>query len=165
MESIYCVSCSACHRKCRHCHESRFRRDVGGALRSALDEAQEAFPKVIANLPAAGRHLDLNAPPDTAPGGHLARPGRIIPEGGEVLPDAVREEVLSPAREAIRDRYAGQGVRGVVQTAGDLVTPQIVDELLTRGVGMIRCAGMDDFPVAMEGDTRMPLHDRLRAAE
>lgn len=163
MESIYYVLCWACHRKCKHCYESRFRPYVRDALRGVVDEARAAFPKVIANLPDELRYLDLNAPSETAPGGYIARPGRIILAGGEVLVDPVREEVLYPALEAIRVKYAGQGVRVVVQTTGDLVTPQIVDELLARGVWMISCAGMDDFHVGMEGDKRVPLQERLRA--
>lgn len=163
MESIYYVLCWACHRKCKHCYEARFRPYVRGALREVVDEARTAFPKVIANLPDELRYLDLAAPSETEPKGYVARPGRIILAGGEVLVDSVREEVLYPALEAIRDKYAGQGVRVIVQTTGDLVTPEIVDDLLSRGVWMISCAGMDDFHVGMEGDKRVPLQERLRA--
>lgn len=163
MESIYYVLSWACHRKCRHCYETRFRPYVRDALREVVDEAKAAFPRIIANLPQEHRYLDLSAPSETAPGGYVARPGRIIVAGGEVLVDPVREEVLYPALEALRARYAGQGVRIVVQTTGDLVTPQIVRDLLDRGVWMISCAGMDDFHVGMEGDRRLPLQDRLRA--
>lgn len=163
MESIYYVLCWACHRKCRHCYETRFRPYVRGALRQVVDEAKEAFPRVVANLPGDFSYLDLDAPSETALGGYLRRPGRIILAGGEVLVDPVREEVLYPALRAIRERYAGQGVRVIVQTTGDLVTPAIVDELLERGVWMISCAGMDDFHVGMEGEKREPVKERLRA--
>ncbi|ESR22603.1 SPASM domain-containing protein [Lutibaculum baratangense] len=163
MESIYYVLSWACHRKCRHCYETRFRPYVRGALREVVDEVRAAFPKVIANLPEDFTYLDLSAPSETAPGGYERRPGRIILAGGEVLVDPVREEVLYPALEMLQARYAGQGVRVVVQTTGDLVTPQIVDDLLTRGVWMISCAGMDDFHVGMEGEKRVPLQERLRA--
>jgi len=163
MESIYYVLCWACHRKCKHCYEARFRPYVRGTLRKVVDEAKRAFPRVIANLPAELRYLDLSAPSETEAGGYVARPGRIILAGGEVLVDPVREEVLYPALDAIQARYAGQGVRVIVQTTGDLVTPQIVDDLLSRGVWMISCAGMDDFHVGMEGEKRVPLQDRLRA--
>ncbi|MGY6634579.1 MAG: SPASM domain-containing protein [Alkalilacustris sp.] len=163
MESIYYVLCWACHRKCRHCYEARFRPYVRGALRAVVDEARSTFPHVIANLPEDLRFLDLAAPSEIAPGGYVARPGRIILAGGEVLVDPVREEVLYPALEAIAARYAGQGVRVIVQTTGDLVTPGIVEDLLARGVWMISCAGMDDFHVGLEGDRRRPLQDRLRA--
>jgi len=163
MESLYYVLCWACHRKCRHCYESRFRPYVRGALRAVVDEARAAFPKVIANLPETLRYLDLASPSETAPEGYVARPGRIILAGGEVLIDPVREAVLYPALEAIAERYRAQGVRVIVQTTGDLVTPTIIDELLARGVWMISCAGMDDFHVGHEGERRLPLIDRLRA--
>ena len=130
MESIYYVLCWACHRKCEHCYEPRFKPYVRGALRGVVDEARAAFPKVISNLPDKLRYLDLSAPSKTTPRGYVARPGRIILAGGEVLVDPVREAVLYPPLEAIRDKYAGQGLRVIVQTTGDLVTPQIVEDLL-----------------------------------
>jgi hypothetical protein len=163
MESIYYVLCWACHRKCEHCYEPRFKPYVRGALRGVVDEARAAFPKVISNLPDKLRYLDLSAPSKTTPRGYVARPGRIILAGGEVLVDPVREAVLYPPLEAIRDKYAGQGLRVIVQTTGDLVTPQIVEDLLDRDVWMISCAGMDDFHVGMEGEKRAPLQVRLRA--
>lgn len=163
MESVYYVLAWACHRKCKHCYETRFRPYVRGALREVVDEAKATFPRVVANLPEDFSYLDLSAPSETLPEGYERRPGRIILAGGEVLVDPVREEVLYPALEAIQARYAGQGVRVIVQTTGDLVTPEIVDDLLARGVWMISCAGMDDFHVGLEGEKRVPLIDRLRA--
>lgn len=163
MESIYYVLSWACHRRCKHCYESRFRPYVRGALQKVVDEAKTTFPQVIANLPDTLGYLDLSAPSDSAPGGYLRRATRIILAGGEVLIDPVRQEVLYPALEAIRARYGAQGVRVIVQTTGDLVTPQIVEDLLSRGAWMISCAGMDDFHVGMESDKRLPLQDRLRA--
>lgn len=163
MESIYYVLSWACHRRCKHCYESRFRPYVRGALQKVVDEAKTTFPQVIANLPDTLSYLDLSAPSETAPGGYTRRASRIILAGGEVLVDPVRQEVLYPALEAIRRKYGAQGVRVIVQTTGDLVTPQIVDDLLSRGAWMISCAGMDDFHVGMEGDKRLPLQDRLRA--
>ena len=163
MESIYYVLCWACHRKCRHCYEARFRPYAPAELRPVVDEARAAFPRVIAHLPEDFSYLDLSAPSESAPGGYERRPGRIILAGGEVLVDPVREEVLYPALDQLRTRYAGQGVRIIVQTTGDLVTPGIVDDLLARGVWMISCAGMDDFHVGMEGGKRIPVEARLRA--
>ena len=163
MESIYYVLCWACHRQCRHCYEVRFRPYAPADLRRVVDEAGAAFPRVIAHLPEDFSYLDLSAPSEGAPGGYERRPGRIILAGGEVLVDPVREEVLYPALDLLRGRYAGQGVRVVVQTTGDLVTPGIVDDLLARGVWMISCAGMDDFHVGMEGEKRIPVEERLRA--
>jgi len=160
MESIYYVLSWACHRRCRHCYEARFRPYVRGALEAVVAEAENASPRVIAHLPDDFTYLDLDAPCDDAPGGYRRRGGRIILAGGEVLLDPVRERVLYPALEALRERYAGQGVRVVVQTTGDRVA--IVRDLLARGVWMISCAGMDDFHVGMEGQKRQPLQQRLR---
>lgn len=154
MESLYYVLCWACHRKCRHCYESRFRPYVRGALDRVVAEARANAPRIIDHMPETMGYRDADG---------TRHPGRIILAGGEVLLDPVREAVLYPALEQIARRYAGQGVRVVVQTTGDLVTPQIVEDLLARGVWMISVAGMDDFHVGMEGDKRVPLQDRLIA--
>lgn len=163
MESIYYVLCWACHRKCRHCYESRFRPYVREALAGVVAEARAAFPKVIDNLPERLSYLDLARPVEDGPEPYERRPGRIILAGGEVLVDPVRETVLYPALERIAARYRGQGVAVAVQTTGDLVTPAIVDDLLARGVTAVSVAGMDDFHVGMEGDKRIPLAERLVA--
>ncbi|MEO0761077.1 MAG: SPASM domain-containing protein, partial [Pseudomonadota bacterium] len=167
MESLYYVLCWACHRKCKHCYETRFRPYVRGALEEVVTEAEATFPSVIANMPARHTYRDLSAPTE-GPEGYEERAGRLILAGGEVLVDPVRERVLYPALEAIQAKYAAQAAEGlpvkvIVQTTGDLVTPEIVDELLRRGVWMISCAGMDDFHVGMEGDKRIPLQEKLRA--
>ena len=163
MESIYYVLCWACHRRCTHCYETRFRPYVGEDLRRVVNEAKATFPLVIDHLPEDFTYLDLSAPSETASGGYVRRPGRIVLAGGEVLVDPVREEVLYPVLEAIHARYADQRVRVVVQTTGDLVTAEIVDELLARGVWMVSCAGMDDFHVGMEGQKRVAIEADLRA--
>jgi shikimate kinase len=41
LESIYYVLSWACHRRCRHCYETRFRPYVRDALRRVVDEAKE----------------------------------------------------------------------------------------------------------------------------
>jgi hypothetical protein len=160
MESIYYVLSFACHRKCVHCYEDRFRPYRRDELASLTNTAKRNFPRVIANLPDDMRYLDLDRPlPD---GGKEEGLGRIIVSGGEVLIDPVRQEVLYPALEALRVKYAGAGgVKLVVQTTGDLLTETIIDELLARGVFMISVAGMDDFHVGMEGSRRQPLESRL----
>ncbi len=157
MESIYWVLCWACHRKCRHCYEPRFRPYVHGELARVVAQARDNAPKVLANLPDA-----MGFGEDTAEG-IVRRPGRLILAGGELLIDPVRESVLYPTLERVSARWPGQGVKVIVQTTGDLLTPRIVEELLARGVWMISVAGMDDFHVGMEGDRRLPLIDRLRA--
>ncbi|SDR32393.1 Radical SAM superfamily enzyme, MoaA/NifB/PqqE/SkfB family [Rhizobiales bacterium GAS113] len=160
MESIYYVLSFACHRKCRHCYEDKFRPYGRADLERLVTEAKRAFPRVIANLPDHMRYLDLER--RLSGGGLAERLGRIIVSGGEVLIDPVREEILYPALEALRSKYAQTGgVRLVVQTTGDLVTEKIIEELLSRGVWMISIAGMDDFHVGMEGERREPLRAQL----
>ncbi|MFI5015584.1 MAG: SPASM domain-containing protein [Hyphomicrobiales bacterium] len=160
MESIYYVLSFACHRKCVHCYEDKFRPYLRDELAAVVATAKRNFPRVIANLPDHMHYLDLDRPPPG--GGFDERLGRIIVSGGEVLLDPVREEVLYPALETLRAKYAGVGgVKLVVQTTGDLLTEEIIGELLARGVFMISVAGMDDFHVGMEGERRRPLAARL----
>lgn len=163
MESIYWVLCWACHRKCRHCYEARFRPYVRGALDDVVQEARRTAPAVLANLPERLDFLDTAQPLEGGGEAFARRPGRIILAGGELLVEPVLEQVLHPTLEAIAARYAGQGVKVVVQTTGDLLTPEILDGLLARGVWMVSIAGMDDFHVGMEGDRRLPLIEKLRA--
>jgi hypothetical protein len=160
MESIYYVLSFACHRKCVHCYEDRFRPYRRGELAALTKTAKRNFPRVIANLPDDMRYLDAACGSST---GEAAEGlGRIILSGGEVLIDPVREEVLYPAIEAIRAKYADVGgVKLVVQTTGDLVDRKIIDELLGLGVFMISVAGMDDFHVGMEGEKRERLKQKL----
>ena len=51
MESIYYVMAWACHRKCRHCYEDRFRPYVRGALEAVVAEAERNFPRIVDNFP------------------------------------------------------------------------------------------------------------------
>jgi len=157
LESIYWVLCWACHRKCRHCYEPRFRPYVHGELARVVAQARDNAPKVLANLP------DAMGFDEDAAEGVVRRPGRLIQAGGELLIDPVREAVLYPTLERVAARWPGQGVKAIVQTTGDLLTPRIIEDLLARGVWMISVAGMDDFHVGMEGDRRLPLIERLRA--
>ncbi len=145
MESIYWVLAWACHRKCRHCYEDRFRPYGRGDLEAVVAEAEANVPRVLANLPERMTYRD----------GGQERVGRIILSGGEALLEATRERVTYRAIEALSARYRGRGgVRIVVQTTGDLLTPAIVRALLDRGVWMISVAGVDDFHVGMEGSER-----------
>ncbi len=162
MESIYYVMSWACHRRCVHCYEERFRPYVHEELAGVVAEAKANFPRVIDHLPDRMTYLDLDSPEENALEGYRERRGRIILAGGELLIDPVREEILYPALERLRDRYADQGgINVVVQTTGDLVTQRIIDELLARGIWMISISGMDDFHVGMEGEKRRPLQARL----
>lgn len=122
-------------------------------MAAVVGEAERNAPRVLANLPDRMTYLDLA---DAAADGTLPeKPGRIILSGGESLLDPVRERVTYPTVEALVARYAGRGgVKIVVQTTGDLLTPAVVRDLLRRGVWMISVAGVDDFHVGMEGHAR-----------
>ena len=62
MESIYYVMCWACHRKCRHCYEDRFRPYVREGLEAVVSEAERNFPRIVANLPSRLTYLDQADP-------------------------------------------------------------------------------------------------------
>lgn len=162
MESIYYAMSWACHRKCRHCYEDRFHPYVRGELERVVAEAEANGPRIVANLPDDMSYLDLDCP-DASPEGYVRKTGRIIVSGGEVLVEPVRQRVLYPTLERLRDRYGQGGVKVAVQTTGDLLTEAILEDLLARGVWMISVAGMDDFHVGMEGEKRVPLMERLTA--
>jgi len=153
MESIYYVMSWACHRRCRHCYEDRFRPYVRDGLAAVVAEARANFPRIVDAFPERMTYLDLD---DPAPDGSLAeKTGRVILSGGEALLDPVRTEVTYPVIERLAAKYGGRGgVRIVVQTTGDLVTERIVGDLLERGVFMISVAGVDDFHVGMEGEEK-----------
>jgi len=160
MESIYYVLCYACHRKCVHCYEDKFRPYRRQALADVVAMAKRNAPRVIGNLPETMCYIDRDEP--LREGAHEERIGRIILAGGEVLMDPVREEVLYPAIAALGAKYGrAGGVKLVVQTTGDLITQAIIEELLAREVWMISVAGMDDFHVGLEGARRKPLIERL----
>jgi hypothetical protein len=150
MESIYYVMSWACHRRCRHCYEDRFRPYLRGALDAVLGEATTNFPRIIDNFPARMTYRDLDDPAED--GSPREKTGRIILSGGEALLHPIREAVTYKVIERLSARYAGQGgVKIVVQTTGDLVTEPIVEELLKRGVYMISVAGVDDYHAGLEG--------------
>ncbi len=149
MESIYYVMCWACHRKCKHCYEDRFRPYRRGELESVVDEARRNFPRIIANLPERLTYLDLDD--RDATGQPREKIGRIILSGGESLIDPVRTEVTYRIIDALNDKYRAQGgVKIVVQTTGDILTPAIVGDLLSRGVYMISIASTDRFHVGID---------------
>ncbi len=162
MESLYYVICWACHRKCKHCYEERFRPYVREKLRAVVDEARDAFPKIVANLPDDFSYIDVEK-------SHIINgkrayqrvPGQIVIAGGEVLVEPVRTEVLYPLLETLQEKWKGQGVRVIIQTTGDLVTDTIVEDLLARGTFMISVAGIDDFHVGIQGEKRVQLVDKL----
>jgi hypothetical protein len=149
MESIYYVVSWACHRRCKHCYEERFRPYNAAEMKGVLAEAVASFPRIVDALPERMRYLDRNSP--AADGTLPEKKSRIILSGGESLLDPIRENVTYKVVERLQARYAGQGgVNIVVQTTGDLVTPRILDDLLERGIWMLSCAGLDDFHVNLD---------------
>jgi predicted Fe-S protein YdhL (DUF1289 family) len=163
MESIYYVMAWACHRKCRHCYEDRFRPYIRGELEEVVQEAERNFPRILANLPERFTYLDVDDPrPD---GTFPEKTGRIVLSGGESLLDPVRERVTYKVLEGLRERYAAQGgIKVVVQTTGDILTDEIVADLLARGVWMISVASVDDFHVGLEGPAKQQAFmDKLTA--
>lgn len=163
MESIYYVLCWHCHRRCKHCYEDKFRPYVRDELEKVVAEAQENAPKIVANLPKTMRFLERSNPDSEASATYVERIGRIIISGGDVMTEPVRERVLYPTLKAIRDKYRGVGgVKVVVQTTGDLLTANMLDELLALGVWTISISGMDDYHVGLEGDKRKKLITHLQ---
>jgi len=153
MESIYYVAAWACHRRCRHCYEDRFRPYLRGELEGVLQEALRNMPRIVEHLPERMSYLDRG---DPRPDGSLPeKQGRIILSGGEFLLDALRDRLGYPLVERLSARYRGAGgVKIAVQTTGDLLTDAIVEALLERGVWMISVAGVDDFHVGLEGEAK-----------
>jgi hypothetical protein len=150
MESIYYVMSWACHRRCRHCYEDRFRPYVRAELERVVAEAERNAPRIVAALPERMTYLDLGDLDEA--GRPQEKIGRIIVSGGESLLDPVRERVTYPTLERLTEKYRDQGgVKLIVQTTGDLLDDRIVADLLARGVWAISVAGVDDFHVGMEG--------------
>src|SRR6516164_1039676 len=150
MESIYYVMCFACHRRCKHCYEDRFRPYVRDKLAAVVAEAKANYARIIDHFPDRMTYLDLA---DPAEDGTLPeKTGRVILSGGEALLDPLRAEVTYKVVERLTAKYARHGgVKIVVQTTGDLLDECTVTGLLQRGVYMISVAGVDDYHVGMEG--------------
>jgi MoaA/NifB/PqqE/SkfB family radical SAM enzyme len=150
MESIYYVMSWACHRRCRHCYDDRFRPYVRGDLERVAAEAERNFPRIVDHFPDRMTYLDVDGA--GADGVLPEKTGRVILSGGESLLDPIRERVTYPVIERLNARYGSAGgVKVVVQTTGDILTDRIVADLMDRGVWMISVASVDDFHVGMEG--------------
>jgi sulfatase maturation enzyme AslB (radical SAM superfamily) len=144
MESIYYVMTWLCHRTCAHCYEERFHPYYGDDLERVVAESRTNAPRIIANLP------DRMTYADRADGG-VDKPGSVILAGGEILLDAVREPVLYPAIRQLRQKYsANGGVKIIIQTTGDILTPAILNELRELGVWLVSVSGIDAFHQGLE---------------
>jgi hypothetical protein len=154
MEAIYWVLTWACHRKCKHCYDDRFRPYVREDLKRVVGEGQAAYAKVLANLPDDFSYVDA---------GGKRRRGLLVLAGGELLIDGVREELFYPVLEAIQRRWGENAPHISIQTTGDVLTPAHIDGMLKRGVGTIAIASIDDYHVGFEGEKKFAFMDDIRA--
>lgn len=161
LEAIYWVLTWACHRKCAHCYDDRFRPYVREGLEQVVQEGRLAFPRILANLPDDMSYRD---PARVRADGSPERKRTVLVlAGGELLLDGVREELFFPALEAIATRWGDQGPHVTVQTTGDILTPAHIEGMVRRGVRTIAIASIDDFHVGLEGDKKFALMERVRA--
>jgi len=155
MQAIYWVLTWACHRKCKHCYDDRFRPYVRDALTEVVSEGQTAFQSVVDNLPDDMTWLNEKT-------GQRDRT-LLVMAGGELLIDGVRDELFYPALDAIRKRWGDRAPKISIQTTGDVLTEQILDECLARGVESIAIASIDDYHVGMQGEKKFKFMDDIRA--
>jgi hypothetical protein len=148
MESIYYVATFLCHRTCHHCYEDRFRPYYGAELERVVAESINNHARIIENFPDRMTYLDLEDC-DPATGQPKEKIGRVILAGGEILLKEVRERVLYSALDLLHEKYGGQ-IKLIVQTTGDTVTEQIVDELLAHHIWHISVSGIDQHHQGME---------------
>ena len=167
MESIYFVMSWLCHRTCEHCYEDRFHPYHGEELKKVVEESRANVPRIIANLPDRMTYLDLNDTDDN--GNFREKKGRIIVAGGEIMLEPVRESVLYPALDQLREKYRDKGgVELIVQTTGDILTGRMIRELLEHGVSVISVSGMDEYHEGFETEAarerlKMPCSNNLVA--
>lgn len=154
MQAIYWVLTWACHRKCKHCYDDRFKPYVRDALTEVVAEGQTAYQAVIDNLPD-----DMSWQNEKT--GQRERT-LLVMAGGELLIDGVREELFYPALDAIQARWGDNAPKISIQTTGDILTPQILDECLSRGVESIAIASIDDYHVGMQGEKKFKFMDDIR---
>lgn len=157
MNYIYWVFTWACHRRCKHCYDDRFRPYVRDELEAVVNEGRAAHEAIIAHLPDDFSYLDKT--------GEKTR-GTLFLAGGEPLLDAVREPLFYPILEGVADRYGGANAPGAprlaCQTTGDIMTEKHIEEMLERGMWKIAIASIDDFHVGHEGDKKLRLMERIR---
>ena len=140
MESIYYVMTWLCHRTCVHCYEDRFHPYYGADLDRVVAESVANTTTIIDHFPD---RMTFEDPEE--------KPGMVILAGGEILLEAVREAVLYAGIERLQTKYRNQGgVRIIVQTTGDLLTPKIARELRALGVARVSVSGIDGFHAGLE---------------
>jgi len=155
MQSLYWVLTWACHRRCKHCYDDRFRPYVRDALSEVVGEGQRAFEAVINNLPNDMTWLDEKT-------GQRERT-LLVMAGGELLIDGVREELFYPALDALKAKYGSSMPKISIQTTGDVLTEDILDALLAKDVDSIAIASIDDYHVGMKGEKKFKFMADIRA--
>ncbi len=154
MQAIYWVLSWACHRRCPHCYDDRFRPYVRGALGGVVAEGQAAYPAILANLPDDMSWVD---------GSGERQPTLLVLAGGELLIDGVREDLFYPVLRAIRERWGTSGPRISVQTTGDIMTGEHIRDMLGLGVSTIAIASIDEYHTGMKGERKFRFMDQVRA--
>jgi len=154
MQAIYWVLTWACHRRCPHCYDDRFRPYVRGDLERVVGEGRAAFRAIVENLPDDPTWLGDDG---------RRRPTTLVMAGGELLIDGVREELFFPALDALRERYPRARPELAIQTTGDVLTPEILDQCLARGVDSIAIASIDDYHVGLAGERKFAFMEEIRA--
>jgi len=154
MQAVYWVLTWACHRKCRHCYDDRFRPYVRDELTTVVGQGVQAYPSVLKNLPDDMTFRD----PSTG----TRKRTLLVMAGGELLIDGVREELFYPALDAIRERWGDRAPYISVQTTGDVLTPERIDAMVRRGVRTIAIASIDDYHVGFEGEKKYAFMERIR---
>lgn len=155
MQSLYWVLTWACHRKCKHCYDDRFRPYVRDALTDVVGEGQRAFEAIIKNLPDDMTWLDKKT-------GKRERT-LLVMAGGELLIDGVRDELFFPALEALKAKYGAGMPKISIQTTGDIMTEELLDRLLDGGVNSIAISSIDDYHVGMTGQKKFKFMADIRA--
>ncbi len=154
MQSLYWVLTWACHRKCKHCYDDRFRPYIRDALTEVVGEGQHAYEAIIANLPDDMTWLDEKT-------GQRERT-LLVMAGGELLIDGVREELFYPALDALKAKYGNAMPKISIQTTGDVLTEDILDTLLAKGIDSIAIASIDDYHVGMKGEKKFKFMADIR---
>lgn len=155
MEAVYWVLTWACHRKCRHCYDDRFRPYVREDLKRVVGEGVRAYRAILNNLPDDMSFRD----PKTG----ARKRSLLVLAGGELLIDGVREELFYPVLDAIKERWGDHAPYVSVQTTGDVLTPDRIEAMLKRGVRTIAVASIDDYHVGFEGEKKFAFMEDVRA--
>lgn len=116
LDSLYWVITHNCNDKCDHCYNA----SAPKAVELTLDEAAQ----VIEHFPSP-----------------QAAPLRIIISGGEPL---VNRKLLYACLDGLYERY-GDAPQYMLQTNGDLLTAEILNEILSHHITRISIASIDRF--------------------